>query len=207
MSAAPIKVLLIEDNPGDVKFIEAMFSECREFSIDSADSLARGMNTLKGENFNAVLLDLNLPDSNGINTLLAFHANCPEYPVVVLTGFDEAEWGLLSVQTGAQDYLNKRHLDSCLVARSLHYAIERHKLLASLKQSLREIRCLRGLLPICMNCKKIRDDDGYWSQIEKYISEHSSLKFTHGLCPDCLIKYGQTKKTNEFAADSSQTGK
>jgi len=53
---------------------------------------------------------------------------------------------------------------------------------------LREIKTLRGFLPICASCKKIRDDGGYWSQIEAYISEHSDAKFTHGICPECLKK-------------------
>jgi len=50
---------------------------------------------------------------------------------------------------------------------------------------MHEIERLRGLLPICMKCKKIRNDKGYWEQIEKYLADHSSVKFTHGLCPEC----------------------
>ena len=51
-----------------------------------------------------------------------------------------------------------------------------------------EITTLRGILPICSNCKKIRDDDGYWNQIESYIHEHSHAKFSHGICPECAKK-------------------
>ena len=62
----------------------------------------------------------------------------------------------------------------------------------NLKDFTKEIRTLRGILPICSNCKKIRDDKGYWNQIEKYITDHSGAKFTHGLCPECereIYKY------------------
>ena len=55
-----------------------------------------------------------------------------------------------------------------------------------LKQALDEIRTLRGIVPICANCKKIRDDKGYWNHVEKYISEHTGAKFSHGICPDCV---------------------
>jgi hypothetical protein len=54
-----------------------------------------------------------------------------------------------------------------------------------LRQSLEKIKVLSGLLPICASCKKIRDDTGYWSQVEIYIAQHSDAQFTHGICPDC----------------------
>ena len=57
-----------------------------------------------------------------------------------------------------------------------------------LEDALAEVKALSGLLPICASCKKIRDDRGYWNQIEMYISEHSEATFSHGLCPDCAEK-------------------
>jgi PAS domain S-box-containing protein len=68
---------------------------------------------------------------------------------------------------------------------------EREKLIAQLQESLAEIKELRGILPICSSCKKIRDDQGYWTQIESYIGKHSDAQFSHGICPDCAKKlYG-----------------
>lgn len=195
--ADPIRALLIEDNPGDVKIIKTLLSEFQEISIDHADNLEKGMNLLQNGNYNSLLLDLNLPDSKGVNTLVSILVKFPEYPIVILTACDEAELGVLSVQAGAQDYLNKKYLNDRLIINSLRYAIERHKLVNRLKQSLHEIDRLQGLLPICMHCKKIRDDKGYWSQIEKYISEHSSAQFTHGLCPDCFRKYSDQIKNKK----------
>jgi len=60
---------------------------------------------------------------------------------------------------------------------------------AALEQALREIRVLKGLLPICASCKKIRDDGGYWHQLEAYLSHHAEVKFSHGICPDCERTY------------------
>lgn len=57
-----------------------------------------------------------------------------------------------------------------------------------LRESMAQIKVLRGLLPICASCKKIRDDKGYWQQVEVYIREHSEADFTHGICPECAAK-------------------
>gem|GEM_PF-3447399 len=63
---------------------------------------------------------------------------------------------------------------------------EREKLIQRLQQAMAEIRQLSGLIPICANCKKIRDDDGFWHQVEEYISRHSLVEFSHGICPECI---------------------
>jgi PAS domain S-box-containing protein len=66
---------------------------------------------------------------------------------------------------------------------------EREQLLAELKEALARVKVLRGLLPICSCCKMVRDDHGYWTQIDTYLREHTDAEFTHGLCPDCLQRY------------------
>jgi len=66
--------------------------------------------------------------------------------------------------------------------------IEKDNLIVELKDALRKVKTLSGLLPICASCKKIRDDNGYWSQIESYIKSHSEAEFSHSICPDCAKK-------------------
>jgi len=66
---------------------------------------------------------------------------------------------------------------------------EREKLNVELKEALDKIRTLSGLIPICAGCKKIRDDKGYWNQLEEYLEEHSDAVFSHGLCPECFQQY------------------
>lgn len=65
---------------------------------------------------------------------------------------------------------------------------ERNLLINRLQEALEHVRTLSGMLPICSYCKKIRDDKGYWNQLETYLSEHSGTEFTHGICPDCAAK-------------------
>jgi transcriptional regulator with GAF, ATPase, and Fis domain len=79
---------------------------------------------------------------------------------------------------------NSRNLDERIRAEN-----EREKVIINLKNALAEVKELSGLLPICMHCKKIRDDKGYWNQIEAYIYEHSDIEFSHSICKDCAEKY------------------
>ena len=79
---------------------------------------------------------------------------------------------------------------------------ERLKLIQELQDALKQVKTLSGLLPICASCKKIRDDNGYWQQVETYIQKHSNADFTHGICPECLQRL--YPKYNE-AVDSVPT--
>ncbi len=79
---------------------------------------------------------------------------------------------------------NSRNLDERIKAEK-----QREKVIDELKAALAEVKQLSGLLPICSHCKKIRDDEGYWNQIESYITKHSDAKFSHGICQECLKKY------------------
>jgi len=65
---------------------------------------------------------------------------------------------------------------------------DRERLILKLRDALNKVKILSGLLPICASCKKIRDDKGYWKQIETYIQDHSEAEFSHGLCPECVKK-------------------
>ena len=185
-----MKILLIEDNPGDVRLVQEMLAEEKaDFELSHAERLQTGLEYLKQDGYDVVLLDLNLPDSEGFDTFAALHAQYPEKPVIIMTGMDDKALGLHSVKKGAQDYLVKGRFDSTLLMRSIAYSIERQKLLLQLETTLKELKVLRGMLPICSSCKRIRDDTGYWNQIETYISEHTGAEFTHGLCPECAERY------------------
>jgi PAS domain S-box-containing protein len=75
---------------------------------------------------------------------------------------------------------------------------EREKLIRDLQKALAEVKTLKGIFPICASCKKIRDDKGYWRQIEAYIRDHSEAEFSHGICPDCMKKlYGDFLKEED----------
>jgi hypothetical protein len=71
----------------------------------------------------------------------------------------------------------------------LRLMVEKEKMIIELQDATEKIKILRGFLPICSHCKKIRDDEGYWQQLEKYISKHSEAQFSHGICPTCAKEH------------------
>jgi diguanylate cyclase (GGDEF)-like protein len=125
-----IRVLLVEDNPGDARLIREMLKEVRsaEIGLTSASFLGEALSLVGREAFAIVLLDLNLPDSSGIETFSRMHGEAPDLPIVVLSGFDDENAAVHAVQEGAQDYLVKGRVDGDLLVRSIRYAIERNKM-------------------------------------------------------------------------------
>jgi Flp pilus assembly CpaE family ATPase len=127
-----VNVLLIEDNPGDARLVEEMLSEESggSFSIQWAQALLPGLAQLAAGGIDVVLLDLSLPDSQGLESLGIIHTHAPNVPVVVLTGLDNHDIAQQAVRSGAQDYLVKGELNASRLGRTLHYAVLRHQSLA-----------------------------------------------------------------------------
>lgn len=125
-----IKVLLIEDNPGDARLIREVLSDTEnmKFELNWVDHLKAGIELLNKDVFDVVLLDLSLPDSQGMETITEIREQAPIVPIVVLTGLDDEKVAINAVQCGAQDYLIKGQVDSSVIMRSMRYAIERHRL-------------------------------------------------------------------------------
>jgi diguanylate cyclase (GGDEF)-like protein len=123
----PIKILQIEDNPDDQLLTNRMLEKAKytPFEINFADTLSTGIQYTTEWPVDIILLDLNLPDSLGVDTYLKLKLQVPEIPVVVLSGSEDEEMSLKAVHAGAQDYLIKGQIDSNLLVRSLRYAIER----------------------------------------------------------------------------------
>jgi len=185
-----IWVLLIEDNDDDAVLMRKFLTSARNMHIDVevVNRLSSALKHLGGMKYDVILSDLGLPDSWGLDTFAKVHSACSDAPIIVLTGLDDEAVALEAMQQGAQDYLVKSHINSINIVRIIRYAIERQKLLTRLENSLKEIKTLQGLLPICAWCKKIRDDKGYWKKVETYITELTGTEFTHGICPACHSK-------------------
>jgi DNA-binding response OmpR family regulator len=188
METTVITALLIEDNPDDAVLIEKYLRASRKikYNVIHVERLADGLESLKRIPCDVILLDLMLPDGPlGIKTFETVHAQASHIPIIVLTGNDDDDLAVEAVHKGAQDYLVKGLVTGPALGRAIRYAIERRKLLTQLEDSMKEIKLLRGFLPICVRCKKIRDDKGYWTQVDVYIRNHSEVEFSHGICPDC----------------------
>lgn len=193
-----LKILFMEDDVDDAVLIKEMLAEVEGdscFHITWKDRLDDGIKEIcrvDKHPFDLIILDLNMPPSIGLNTLNTVMEGCRDIPVVVVTGLDDETIGKEAIRRGAQDYLIKGKINDFILKRVIVHAIERFKILKEkerlikeLKTAQEDIQVLSGLIPICASCKKIRDDQGYWHQVETYISRRSRADFSHSLCPEC----------------------
>jgi PAS domain S-box-containing protein len=123
-----VRILLVEDNPGDANLVHHMLRSDPgrlRFEVTFATTLAEARKALAEKTFEAILLDLSLPDSQGLDTVAAMLEAAPKIPILALTGLDDSETGLKAVHMGAQDYLVKGHGDGDLLRRAILYAEDR----------------------------------------------------------------------------------
>lgn len=135
-----IELLLVEDNPGDARLVAEALGDAPDFHTRTVESLAAAFEHLSDGRTDVVLLDLGLPDSSGLDTLLAVLSAHPGLPVVVLTGNDDEEYGREAVREGAQDYLTKSMMPTPLLARVLRYAMERQRSQEELRAGAERLR-------------------------------------------------------------------
>src|SRR5206468_278324 len=131
-----IRVLLVEDNPGDARLLVELVRDTNAglFKLEHVERLEAAIERLTSDKFDLVLLDLSLPDEQGLSTIFRAHACAPKVPIVVLTGLDDEALAIKAVRAGAQDYLVKGRVDGDLLVRSIRYATERGRAMEALER-------------------------------------------------------------------------
>ncbi len=144
MESEKIEILLIEDNPGDARLIQEMLVEAGEawFEVEYVDRLSGGLEHLKNGGVDVVLLDLGLPDGQGLDAFEKVQAQAPAVPVVVLTGFDDETLAVEAMRHGAQDYLVKGDVDSKVLYRAIRYAVERNRAVEDARRCSERVKAL-----------------------------------------------------------------
>jgi CheY-like chemotaxis protein len=151
-----------------------------------------------------ILLDILLPvGMNGFEVCRRLKINeaSKDIPVIFMTALNDLNSKVRGFEVGAVDYITKpfefqevmarvtTHLTLQALQKKMEQKNEAYRFKnQQLREALAQVKTLRGLLPICADCKKIRDDSGYWQDVAVYIRDHSAVEFTHGLCPDCAIR-------------------
>ncbi|MBE9005034.1 response regulator [Fortiea sp. LEGE XX443] len=150
MAGELIKVLLVEDNPGDVFLLQELLKEVNTVKVElqPVERLSEALNLLTHHSFDLILLDLSLPDSQGIETFVSANHQAQATPIIVLTGLDDETLALRAMQEGAQDYLVKGQVTGDLLVRSMRYAIERQRAEDALRQSEERFRVALKNSPI-----------------------------------------------------------
>ncbi len=177
-------ILVIDDNTENLKFIGNALRD-NQYQPVVAQNAQQALDYLAKEMPELILLDIMMPEMDGFELCeqIKLKKNLEDIPIIFLTAKTDTESVVKGFEMGAADFVSKPFKLAELLAR-----IKTH---IGFKHAREEIKTLRGLIPICSSCKKVRDDEGIWNQIEIYIENRSDAFFSHGICPGCAEKlYG-----------------
>jgi DNA-binding response OmpR family regulator len=197
MDNSDICILVVDDDP-DILFATVRILKKNGYVVFGAETGSACIEKTVQEKPDLILLDVQLPDILGTEVCLQLKSN-PDHQkryILMLSGMktssnDQAD----GLEAGADGYIvrpvSSRELLSRvkLVVRLIRAERKNDQYIAELKQAIEKIKVLSGIIPICMHCKQIRDDEGYWNQLETFISKHSDALFSHSICDVCLEKY------------------
>lgn len=202
-----LTILVVDDLPTNLNLLRIVL-EPEGYRILGATSGAAALQIMNRTLPDLILLDVMMPDMDGFETCRQIKQNdlFQPVPVVFITARHDADALVAGFKAGGIDFLTKPfsreevltrvrvHIDNSRLQRSL---LERNRELETLngelvrrqqqlEDALARIKTLKGLIPICSYCKKIRNDRGFWQQVELYVSQHSEADFSHSICPECI---------------------
>ncbi|WP_224984422.1 response regulator [Geomonas agri] len=186
------KTLLVVDDTVDNLII--LYKLLRtEYAVIGANSGIEALRLVHSAAPDLILLDIMMPEMDGYEVCrqLKLDPHLRDIPVIFISALNEEVDEARGFEMGAVDFITKPVKPAILARRvAVHLELQSQKVALQhrnheLQAALSRVKELSGLLPICMTCKKIRDDQGYWNQLESYISEHSEALFSHSYCPEC----------------------
>ena len=196
-----MNILIVDDEAKNLKLLDVLLSG--NYNILKALDGLTALEVLKKNKVDLILLDIMMPGMNGFEVCTAIKKDeaTKDIPVIMLTSLNDDDSQIKGLQFGAVDYITKPFKLEILEARiKTQLELKKSKdelktlldemehLVTELTDALANIKTLKDLLPICANCKKVRDDQGYWSQVDSYIMKHTDTKVSHSICPDCAKK-------------------
>ncbi len=193
MSISQGKILIVDDVPTNLDLLSDYLEEAgfRVFIATNGEAALEEATQLLPD---LILLDIMMPGIDGYEVCKRLKAieKTKDIPVVFISAVSEAMDNAKAFDLGAADYITKPFHPAAIKARVKNHItlrktiLEMDLIIYKLKGALNEIKTLSGLIPICANCKKIRDDKGYWQQVEQYVKKYSDAEFSHSICPDCV---------------------
>lgn len=188
----PAVILIVDDQPVTLKLL-LTFLQRRGFTVLVATGGEEAFARIKETRPDIILLDIMMPVLDGYETcrILKDNEDMADIPVIFVTALTNLEDKVKGFEVGGVDYVTKPFQHEEVLARvGAHLSLARlRKELESKNRQLQvvldEMRKMSAILPICGKCKKIRNDEGYWQQVEQFIKAHTGAEFTNGYCPDC----------------------
>jgi sigma-B regulation protein RsbU (phosphoserine phosphatase) len=191
-----MRILIAEDDATSRTILQAVLSKNGYDVVSVSDGLAALEALQQADAPDVAIVDLIMPKLDGLDVVRevrAIKAVRPPY-IIILSTKSATTDVVAGLDAGADDYLTKPFDASELRARVEvgRRMIEMRATLADKVQelalALEQVKTLRGIVPICANCKNVRDDQGYWNKVETYFREHTEAEFSHAVCPDCMTK-------------------
>lgn len=186
-------ILVVDDSAANVQLLHSALSGYRVvFALNGEDALRIARQSKP----DLALIDVLMPGMDGYELCrrLKLDEALREVPVIFITSLARSADEERGLALGAVDYITKPVVPALLRLR-VHNQLElkrQRDLLerrtAELEEAVSRVRQLEGIIPICMYCKKIKNDEDYWQQVESYLAQHSAALFSHGVCPDCFQK-------------------
>jgi len=192
-----MKALIADDDLTYRRMLKALLAKWGYDVLVTSDGNAAWQVLQSPDAPQIAILDWMMPGKDGVEICRQIRESSQSDPkyIILLTSKGGKEDVVSGLDAGADDYITKPFESEELRARVqvgeriLKLQSELATRVKELQEALDQIETLEGILPICMYCKKIRNDQNYWQQVESYISQHSQAEFTHGLCPECFEKH------------------
>ncbi len=192
-----IRILVVDDNPEIVRSTEHLLKRAG-YTTATASNGAEAMQVIRTFRPELALTDRDMPEMDGMELCRRIKSD-PSldkiFVIIVSAAFTRSEEQSEGLEMGADSYIARPIANRELLARVDAYVriLRLYRELrhnnTEMEAALAKVKLLSGMLPICSGCKKIRDDKGYWNQVENYVQKHSEATFTHGLCPECSNKF------------------
>jgi DNA-binding response OmpR family regulator len=204
-----MSILIVDDSADERALLHSILAKAGHADVLSADSAKDAAKVLNlngnstSQHIDLILMDVLMPGQDGVETCRRIKrcAHLQDVPVIMVTAKSDLSNLQKAFAAGAMDFISKpvssvellARVSSALLLkqemdRRKNRELELRRSNEELQKALKEVKVLRGLIPICASCKKVRNDGGFWQQLEEYLGEHSEAEFSHGLCQPCIKK-------------------